>query len=130
MIDHVSLAVSNLARARTAYLAALTPLGFAITDDRPAAVGFGKRYPELWINLRQDMAPVTEGSGAHVCLRARSAAIVDAVHGAALDAGWTCDGPPGLRPHARVRYYAAFMRDADGNRLEVVTFLADTPDGA
>jgi catechol 2,3-dioxygenase-like lactoylglutathione lyase family enzyme len=122
MIDHVSVAVSNLERSARFYESALAPLGLSRLVTRPATVGFGKTYPEFWINLRADMAPVAPGSGAHVCLRAKSTADVDAFHAAALKAGGSSDGAPGLRPHERVRYYAAFVIDPDGNRIEAVTF--------
>jgi catechol 2,3-dioxygenase-like lactoylglutathione lyase family enzyme len=91
---------------------------------RPGTVGFGKRYPEFWINLRPGMSPAVPDSGSHICLRARSESEVDAFHDAALGAGGSSDGAPGLRPHDRVRYYATFIRDPDGNRIETVTFPA------
>ena len=99
--------------------------GFRGWYTRPATIGFGKNYPEFWINLRADMAAVESGSGVHICLRAKSAGEVDAFHAAALQAGGRSDGAPGLRPHDRVRYYAAFVVDPDGNRIEAVTFPTD-----
>ena len=128
MIDHVSVGVSDLQRAARFYESALAPLGLSRLVTRPATVGFGKNYPELWINLRAGMAEVAPESGIHICLRAKSAGEVDAFHAAALDAGGQSDGVPGLRPHDRVRYYAAFVRDPDGNRIEAVTFPKE--DGA
>jgi catechol 2,3-dioxygenase-like lactoylglutathione lyase family enzyme len=122
MIDHVSVGVSNLEPAARFYEAALAALGLSRLVTRPATIGFGKNYPEFWINLRVDMAAVAPGSGVHICLRAKSAAEVDAFHAAALQAGGRSDGAPGLRPHDRVRYYAAFVVDPDGNRIEAVTF--------
>jgi len=122
MIDHVSVGVADLERSARFYEAALAPLGLSRLVSRPATVGFGKKYPEFWINLRAGMAPVAPGSGGHVCLRAKSTADVDAFHAAALNAGGRSDGAPGLRPHDRVRYYAAFVTDPDGNRIEAVTF--------
>src|SRR3981189_830691 len=89
---------------------------------RPATVGFGKNYPEFWINFRAGMARVQSDSGVHICLRAKTADDVDAFHTAAVNAGGRSDGAPGLRPHDRVRYYAAFVIDPDGNRIEAVTF--------
>ncbi len=71
------------------------------------------------------MPRVAPGSGVHICLRARTTADVDAFHAAALAAGGASDGAPGLRPHERVRYYAAFIVDPDGNRIEAVTFPAE-----
>jgi catechol 2,3-dioxygenase-like lactoylglutathione lyase family enzyme len=122
MIDHVSVGVSDLQRAARFYELMLAPLGLSRLVTRPATIGFGKTYPEFWINLRADMAPVSRESGVHICLRARSADEVDAFHTAAVAAGGHSDGAPGLRPHDRVRYYAAFIIDPDGNRIEAVTF--------
>jgi catechol 2,3-dioxygenase-like lactoylglutathione lyase family enzyme len=122
MIDHISVGVSDLDRSERFYEAALAPLGFFRLVTRPGTIGFGKSYPELWINLRSAMPPVQSDSGCHVALRAKTASEVDQFHAAALNAGGSSDGAPGLRPHDRVRYYAAFVRDPDGNRVEVVTF--------
>jgi catechol 2,3-dioxygenase-like lactoylglutathione lyase family enzyme len=122
MIDHISIGVTDLERSARFYELTLAPLGLSRLVTRPATVGFGKNYPEFWINLRADMAPVPQASGAHICLRAKSTGEVDAFHAAALQAGGSSDGAPGLRPHDRVRYYAAFVRDPDGNRIEAVTF--------
>ena len=130
MIDHVSVGVSDLDRAAGFYELALAPLGLSRLVTRAATIGFGRNYPEFWINLRADMTPVEPGSGVHICLRAKSADEVDAFHGAALKAGGRSDGEPGLRPHDRVRYYAAFIRDPDGNRIEAVTFPKDDASAA
>jgi catechol 2,3-dioxygenase-like lactoylglutathione lyase family enzyme len=125
MIDHVSVGVSNLDRSARFYEATLAPLGLVRLVTRPATVGFGKAYPEFWINLGAGMAEVAAESGVHICLRAKTTAEVDAFYAAALNAGGASDGAPGLRPHDRVRYYAAFVRDPDGNRIEAVTFPGD-----
>ncbi len=122
MIDHLSIGVADLERSGRFYEQALAPLGLSRLVARPATIGFGKNYPEFWINLRDRMAPVVSESGVHICLRAKSTGDVDAFHAAALDAGGRSDGAPGLRPHDRVRYYAAFVVDPDGNRIEAVTF--------
>ncbi len=127
MIDHVSVAVSDLERAVRFYELTLAPLGLSRLVARPATIGFGKSYPEFWINLRAGMAPVEPGSGVHICLRAKSTEDVDGFHAAAVHAGGRSDGAPGMRPHDRVRYYAAFVIDPDGNRIEAVAF---PPDGA
>src|ERR1051325_12239583 len=125
MIDHVSVGVRDRDRAARFYEQALAPLGLSRLVTRPGTVGFGKTYPEFWINLRSDMPQVAEDSGVHICLRARSTGDVDAFHAAALAAGGRSDGAPGLRPHDRVRYYGAFIVDPDGNRIEAVTFPVD-----
>jgi catechol 2,3-dioxygenase-like lactoylglutathione lyase family enzyme len=123
MIDHVSLAVADLDRAARFYEAVLGAIGFTKLEVRPATIGFGKRYPEFWLNRRPAMATVAADSGVHVCLRARAAEAVDAFHAAALAAGGRSDGAPGLRGQPDRGYYAAFVRDLDDNRVEAVTFL-------
>ena len=122
MIDHVSVAVRDLDRAARFYEATLAPLGLVRLVTRPATIGFGKAYPEFWINLRANMSAINEGSGAHIALRAKTTGEVDAFHAAALASGGRSDGPPSIRPHDRVKYYAAFVVDPDGNRIEAVTF--------
>jgi catechol 2,3-dioxygenase-like lactoylglutathione lyase family enzyme len=123
LIDHVSIAVRDLERATAFYEAVLARIGYAKLEVRPKTVGFGKRYSELWLNHRPEMFALPADSGAHVCLRAPTAAAVDAFHAVALAAGGASDGGPGLRPHHGEGYYAAFVRDPDGNRIEAVTFL-------
>jgi catechol 2,3-dioxygenase-like lactoylglutathione lyase family enzyme len=121
MIDHVSIAVSNLAVSTRFYEHVLAPLGYSRQADHPTRVAFGTKYPELWLNARPQMMPVAGDTGAHICLRARSVAAVDACHAHAIAIGGTDDGAPGLRQATQVAYYAAFIRDPDGNRLEVMT---------
>jgi catechol 2,3-dioxygenase-like lactoylglutathione lyase family enzyme len=123
MIDHVSIAVRDLDQSARFYQAVLGAIGYEQLETRPHTVGFGKKYPEFWINLRVAMAPVAADCGAHVGLRVRAAELVDAFHAAALAAGGSSDGAPGLRPQHGDGYYAAFIRDPDGNRVEAVTFL-------
>ncbi len=124
MIDHVSVPVGDLARASIFYQAVLGAIGYSRLDVRPATIGFGKRYSEFWLNLREGLPPAAADTGAHVCLRAPSTAAVDAFHAAALSAGGVSDGAPGPRPHFGDGYYAAFIRDPDGNRIEAVTFVS------
>jgi catechol 2,3-dioxygenase-like lactoylglutathione lyase family enzyme len=123
MIDHVSIAVRDLDRAARFYQAVLGAVGYEKLVVRPRTVGFGKRYPEFWLNLRASMAPVEDESGAHAALRVRTTELVDTFHAAALAAGGASDGAPGLRPQHGEGYYAAFIRDPDGNRIEAVSFL-------
>jgi catechol 2,3-dioxygenase-like lactoylglutathione lyase family enzyme len=125
MLDHISLGVADLDRATRFYEPTLATLGLTKLVTRPATIGFGKSFPEFWINFRAGMAEIAADSGVHICLRAKSTVDVDAFHAAALAAGGRSDGAPGLRPHDRVRYYAAFVRDPDGNRIEAVTFPND-----
>ena len=124
MIDHISIAVRDLMKGEKFYTAMLATLGFSKLKELPGvAIGFGKKYPEFWINKREAMGRVAEDSGVHICLRAPDTASVDVFHAAALKAGGASDGEPGLRPHYNEAYYAAFVRDPDGNRIEALTFL-------
>ena len=125
MIDHISIAVRDLKAGERFYTALLATLGMTKVREWPdAAVGYGKKYPEFWINQRTDMTLIATDSGVHICMRASAAAAVDAFHAAALAAGGTSDGAPGYRGHYNDKYYAAFIRDLDGNRIEAVTFAA------
>jgi catechol 2,3-dioxygenase-like lactoylglutathione lyase family enzyme len=125
MIDHVSVAVRDVHAGARFYGPLLATLGMTKLREWPdAAIGYGKKYPEFWINQRESMSQIAADSGVHVCLRAMSTAAVDAFHAAALAAGGTSDGAPGFRAQYHENYYAAFVRDPDGNRIEAVTFVA------
>ena len=126
MLDHISIAVRDLRTAEAFYIALLAPLGMTKMREWPdAAIGFGKKHPDFWINARPNMAPVAPDSGVHICLRALSQEAVQAFHVAALENGGTSDGEAGFRKEYSPRYYAAFIRDPDGNRIEAVTFVED-----
>ncbi len=123
MIDHISIAVRDLAVAGRFYELVLATIGLNKLIVRPTTIGFGKTYPDFWLNQRRDMAPANPNSGMHVCLRASGPEAIEAFHSTALRAGGLSDGAPGLRPEYTAGYYAAFIRDPDGNRIEVVTFI-------
>jgi catechol 2,3-dioxygenase-like lactoylglutathione lyase family enzyme len=128
LIDHVSIGVRDLTRSTALYTAALAPLGHVPMIVRESTVGFGKKYPELWLNHRPGLAGPAD-SGMHVCLRASSIEVVQTFYEAAMAAGARGDGKPGLRPEYHAQYYAAFVRDLDENLIEVVTFVP-AADGA
>jgi len=122
MIDHISIAVSDLAGSAAIYEQMLNPLGLARLVVRDATVGFGKRYPEFWLNRRAGLTPAPADNGTHICLRAPDEAAVHAFFAAAIAGGYTSDGNPGPRQAAMTGYFAAFIRDRDGNRIEAATF--------
>lgn len=124
MIDHVSVPVSDLVASTAFYLRVLSPLGYAKLVERPGTVGFGKKYPEFWLNHRAGMVPAPCNPGMHVALRASSEDAVRAFHAAALETGGTSDGDPGPRQAAMTTYFGAFIRDPDGNKIEAVAFPA------
>jgi catechol 2,3-dioxygenase-like lactoylglutathione lyase family enzyme len=129
LLDHLSIAVRDLARARPFYRAVLSALGAREVYDEPRAIGFGERsargddaHSYLSIFECADAQPSPRR---HVCLRAAGAAQVRAAHAAGLTAGGSDHGAPGLRLHYHPHYYAAFLRDPEGNVVECVTHAGD-----
>jgi len=119
MLSHLSLGVQDLERAAAFYEAALAPLGVVCVWRNARGVGFGSPGQEdrLAIFGRPGEARAP-GAGFHICFAAPSRDAVDAFHAAALAAGGTDAGAPGLRPHYGADYYAAFVFDLDGHKLE------------
>ena len=122
MIDHVSIPVRDLERSAAFYEAILAEVNIKKLAQRTHTVGFGKRYPELWLNVRPTVAREQLSDGFHVCLRAASIEHVQAFFRTAMALGGKADGAPGFRQEYSDNYYAAFILDFDGNRIEVVTF--------
>ena len=122
MIDHISIPVSDLLESASFYDEVLEPLGLSRKAERANTVGFGKNYPEFWLNFRPGMGKVPAGTGAHVCLRAPSKDAVTNFYERALSLGGESDGAPGDRIATVTTYFGAFIRDPDGNKIEVATF--------
>lgn len=122
MIDHVSIPVRDLRASAAYYEKVLQPLGLTKLVAREHTVGFGKKYPEFWLNHRPNAPLAPAGTGAHVCLRASSREAVDMFHSKAVEGGGKSDGLPGDRSAAMTTYYGAFILDLDGNKVEAVTF--------
>jgi catechol 2,3-dioxygenase-like lactoylglutathione lyase family enzyme len=126
MLHHLSLGASDIERAARFYDAVLAPLGFVrvFSDLRPGetgqAVGYGPPGSGDLLCIKQVGTAVPEIPGFHLALAAPSRAAVEAFHAAALRAGGRCNGPPGLRPEYEPHYFAAFVKDPDGHRLEAV----------
>ena len=122
MIDHVSIAVRDLEACGRFYAALLATLGYSKLVTRPGTIGFGKKYPEFWLNERRAMTPADADTGNHICLRASSVEAVQAFHATAVEQGGASDGAPGPRSAHLGGYYAAFIRDPEGNKIEAATF--------
>jgi catechol 2,3-dioxygenase-like lactoylglutathione lyase family enzyme len=123
VIDHISLAVSDLARSAAFYELVLAPLELTrLVDRSPATVGFGRKYPEFWLNAREQLAQQPETTGTHICLRAPSEDAVKQFHANALLRGGKDAGAPGPRRAAFTTYFGAFIFDPDGNKIEAVHF--------
>jgi catechol 2,3-dioxygenase-like lactoylglutathione lyase family enzyme len=128
MIDHLSIGVSDLARAKKFYDAVLPALGCGciFTVDVPShgvvAHGYGvigTDHPRFWIGVPDKLdAAANAAGGAHISFEAKRRKDVDAFHAAALKAGGKDNGAPGLRPHYHPNYYGAFAFDPDGNKIE------------
>ena len=124
-IDHVSLSVSNLDRAKAFYTASLSSLGLEVVGEFSAEqsgtvgfVGFGRgRKGSFWVEESGQQSP-----SSHVCFRAQSRADVRAFYDAAIAAGATDNGEPGIRMKYHPEYYAAFVRSPEGHNIEAVCF--------
>jgi catechol 2,3-dioxygenase-like lactoylglutathione lyase family enzyme len=118
MFDHVSIGVADIARSKKFYDAALKPLGYSRLSDGETSLGYGDKAVALWLGAsKKPVKPDTE-SGLHFCLVAPDRAAVDAFHAAALKAGGTDNGKPGVRADYGPKYYAAFAIDPDGYGIE------------
>jgi catechol 2,3-dioxygenase-like lactoylglutathione lyase family enzyme len=118
MFDHVSIGVSNVARTKKFYDAALQPLGYSRLSDGDASLGYGQDGVRLWVSASDSPVPADPASGLHFCFAAPTRKSVDAFHKAAIAAGGKDNGKPGLRADYGEAYYAAFVIDPDGYRLE------------
>ena len=118
MLDHVGLEVADLARSAAFYDAVFARLGIRRVFEGPAAIAYGSVEPRLWIVARERTPQPGFGN---VAIRATGRAAVDAAYAAGLEHGGADDGPPGARPQYGARYYAAYLRDPDGLRVELVS---------
>jgi catechol 2,3-dioxygenase-like lactoylglutathione lyase family enzyme len=115
VFDHVGLTVSDYARARIFYTAALKPLGITLLKEFGSdAAGFGRGKPYFWIAPGHAAGPI------HVAFGAATRADVDAFYTAAMAAGGKDNGAPGVRAQYHPDYYGAFVLDPDGHNVEAV----------
>jgi catechol 2,3-dioxygenase-like lactoylglutathione lyase family enzyme len=118
MLNHISIGVSDIARTKTFYDAALEPLGYKALSASETSLGYGKDAVALWISKTDTPVPADTNSGLHVCFDAPTRRSVAAFHAGALGAGGHDNGKPGLRADYGPNYYAAFVVDPDGYRIE------------
>jgi catechol 2,3-dioxygenase-like lactoylglutathione lyase family enzyme len=115
MLDHIGIPVTDLARSKRFFVAALTPLGYKVMYDLPTATGMTNgTHPTFWIGKGEIGGPI------HIAFIAPDHATVDAFYRAAIAAGGRDNGKPGIRAQYHPNYYAAFVFDPDGNNIEVV----------
>lgn len=126
MFSYVCLGTADLARGRVFYDAVLAPLGHARIDDyddtSSSAWGLDDPGPHLWLTRPFDDNPASVGNGTMVSFLAETRLAVDAFHAAALAHGGADEGAPGLRPQYGPHFYAAYVRDPDGNKLNAVCY--------
>jgi catechol 2,3-dioxygenase-like lactoylglutathione lyase family enzyme len=115
MIDHTAVNVSDLEASKQFYDQALQPLGYSLVFEAGEFLGYAKgKMPSFGVARRDPTG------GGHVAFAADDRTTVDAFHDAATRAGGTDNGAPGVREHYHPTYYAAFVRDPDGNNIEAV----------
>lgn len=115
MIDHISIRVADYDKSKRFYAQALAPLGYTLLMESASGAGFRKEFiPDFWIK------PGEPSPGIHIAFASADRAAVDAFYHAAIAAGATDNGPPGLRAHYHPSYYGAFVRDPDGYNIEAV----------
>ncbi len=128
MIDHTGVIVSDFAKSKAFYEKALSPIGYTLIAEFSAEItghadvaGFGEPpKPDFWISRGAPNKPPI-----HVALRVQSRTQVRAFYEAAIAAGGTDNGAPGLRPHYHPDYYGAFVLDPDGHNIEAVCHDAE-----
>jgi catechol 2,3-dioxygenase-like lactoylglutathione lyase family enzyme len=118
MISHVSIGTKDIATARRFYDAAFAPLGYKCLAEGDEFLGYGAKSPEFWVLKVKSPVRRDEASGLHFCLDASSRRAVDSFYAAAIESGGSDNGKPGLRKDYGENYYAAFVVDPDGYRLE------------
>ena len=121
MFDHIGLGVSNYAASKPFFLKCLHPLGVGIVMEGEHGLGIGANgKPSLWLfQTTETIAPL------HIAFSAQSRGQVRDFHRAALEAGGTDNGGPGLRPHYHANYYGAFVIGPDGHNVEAVCHLPE-----
>ena len=118
MLNHVSIGVRDLARTKRFYDAAFAPLGYKCLSEGASSLGYGRDGVAFWISPSDKPVPADSDSGLHFCFDAPDKKAVDAFHAAAVKAGGKDNGKPGVRAEYSADYYAGFVVDPDGYRIE------------
>ena len=125
MFDHMSIGVKSLERARDFYDAALAPLGYDRLSNLDNTIGYGSERARFWVSQVERPVPADRESGLHFCFVAPSKEAVDAFYAAGMAKGGEDNGKPGVRPDYGQFYYAAYIIDPDGYRLEAYFHMAE-----
>lgn len=125
-ISHITLGTNDIQRAAHFYDPVLGSLGFARAskrDGKPLMYSKNGEMPFVYLYPPFDGRPATWGNGTHIAFTAQSRSAVDEFHAMALAFGGQDEGAPGVRSHYADNYYAAYVRDPDGNKLQAVCYL-------
>ena len=116
ILDHIGFGVNDVEKTKDFYVKALAPLGIVVALEAEGWIGMGRDgRPQFWFGgMGKGAGPI------HLAFTARNRAEVRAFHAAAVAAGGTDNGAPGLRPHYHPDYYGAFVIDPDGHNIEAV----------
>ncbi|TWO71104.1 VOC family protein [Caenimonas sedimenti] len=123
VLSHVSLGTNDYPTAKVFYDALLATLQIKCVMDFPGGAGYGRKFPEFWIQAPHDGGRASVGNGVHISFLANSVEEVKAFHAKALALGGKDDGAPGYRKEYDDKYYAAFVRDLDGNKIEAMLMV-------
>lgn len=123
ILSHVSLGTNDYKRAKAFYDAVLGTLQIKCLGDYEVVAGYGREFPEFWIGQPHDGGQASAGNGTHISFLANSIDEVHAFHRKAIELGGTDDGAPGYRPEYTPNYYAAFVRDPDGHKIEAMLMV-------
>lgn len=121
MIDHMSVGVDDLEKAKQFYTGVLSTMGYGLMAEMNGLVAYGDTSIQFLAMLPFDGNIYSAGNGMHVAFRAATADQVDAFHAAAMAAGAVCEGAPGVRAYPHDEVYAAYVRDPFGHKLEALT---------
>ena len=124
MLSHVSLGTNDATRAAGFYDPVLAVLGLRKLRTREGGLDYGSSVMVFSLETPSDGQPASVGNGVHIAFMAECRSMVDEFHRVALANGGSDAGAPGLRPEYDANYYAAFVRDPDGNKIEAVTFAS------
>jgi catechol 2,3-dioxygenase-like lactoylglutathione lyase family enzyme len=123
VLSHVSLGTNDYPRAKAFYDQVLATLQIQCVMDFEGGAGYGRQFPEFWIQRPYDGNAASVGNGVHISFLANSIDEVKAFHQKALELGGKDDGPPDYRKEYSDNYYAAFVRDLDGNKIEAMLMV-------
>jgi len=118
MLNHISIGVVSLPRSKAFYDATLSALGYRCLSEDDSALGYGVKAIEFWVLRAEKPVPDESTSGLHICFTAATRECVDRFHAAGLSLGGHDNGKAGLRPDYGSNYYASFLKEPDGYRIE------------